>query len=70
MICQRVSQVAVVVKNPPANAGDIRDVGLIPWRRAWKPTPAFLSGESYGQRRLAGWQSKVYRVAKSWTGLK
>ena len=25
-----VSQVALVVKNPPANAGDIRDVSLIP----------------------------------------
>ena len=24
------SQVALVVKNPPANAGDIRDPGLIP----------------------------------------
>ena len=24
------SQVALVEKNPPANAGDIRDVGLIP----------------------------------------
>ena len=24
------SQVALVVKNPPANAGDIRDMGLIP----------------------------------------
>ena len=24
------SQVVVVVKNPPANAGDARDVGLIP----------------------------------------
>ena len=24
------SQVVVVVKNPPANVGDIRDVGLIP----------------------------------------
>ena len=24
------SQVALVVKNPPANAGDIRDVGSIP----------------------------------------
>ena len=55
MICQRVSQVALVVQNPPANAGDIRDVGLIPWRRAWKPTPVFLSGESYGQRSLSGY---------------
>ena len=26
----RVSQVALVVKNPPANAGDIRDIGSIP----------------------------------------
>ena len=26
----RVSQVSLVVKNPPANAGDIRDAGLIP----------------------------------------
>ena len=26
----RVPQVAVVVKNPPANAGDIRDTGSIP----------------------------------------
>ena len=24
------SQVALVVKNPPANTGDIRDAGLIP----------------------------------------
>ena len=24
------SQVALVIKNPPANAGDIRDSGLIP----------------------------------------
>ena len=26
----RASQVALVVKNPPANAGDIRDMSLIP----------------------------------------
>ena len=26
----RTSQVALVVKKPPANAGDIRDAGLIP----------------------------------------
>ena len=27
---QRASLVVLVVKNPPANAGDVRDVGLIP----------------------------------------
>ena len=30
-----VTQVALVVKNPPANAGDIRDTGSIPgWGRS------------------------------------
>ena len=52
------SQVAAVVKNPPAKAGDIRDAGLIrrsiPWRRAWQPTPVLWSGEAHGQRSLEG----------------
>ena len=26
----KASQVSLVVKNPPANAGDVRDTGLIP----------------------------------------
>ena len=29
-MAQGASRVALVVKNPPANAGDIRDMGLIP----------------------------------------
>ena len=33
------SQVVLVVKNPPANAGGVRDirhkVKEVPWRRAW-----------------------------------
>ena len=49
-----------MVKNLPANAGDIRHgfdpwVGKIPWRRAWQPTPVFLPGESHGQRGVAGY---------------
>jgi len=60
-IFARASQVALVVKNPPANAGDKRRrldpwVGKIPWRRAWQPPPVFLPGESHGQRSLAGYQ--------------
>ena len=49
-----------MVKNVPANAGDIKDRGSMPgvskfpWRRAWQPIPAFLPGESHGQRSLAG----------------
>ena len=48
----QVSQVTLVVKNPLANSGDIRDMdsiprwGRIPWRKAWKPTPVFLPGQS------------------------
>ena len=51
--------VALVVKSPSANAGDIRDpwVGKIPWRKAWQPTPVFLPGESHGQGSLAGYSS-------------
>ena len=50
----------LVVKNLPANAGDMRHkfdprVGKIPWRRAWQPTPVFLPGESHGQRSLVGY---------------
>ena len=57
----RASQEALVPKNTPANAGDIRDVGSVPglgrvpWRRVGRPTPVFLSGESHGQRRLEGY---------------
>jgi len=45
-----------MVKNLPANAGDIRDAGSIPWRRrAWQPIPVCLPGESHGQRSLVGY---------------
>ena len=54
------SQVALVVKNLPANTADMRCrfdpcVRKIPWRRAWQPTPVFLPGEPYEQRSLAGY---------------
>ena len=39
-------------------------VGRIPWRRAWPPTPVLLPGESHGQRSLAGYS---LWVAKSQT---
>ena len=50
-----------MVKNPPANAGDLGSipgfdpwVGKIPWRRKWLPTPVFLPGQCHVQRNLAG----------------
>ena len=57
-----VSQVTLMVKNLPANAGDIREMGSIlgqedPLRRALQPTSVLLPGESHGQRSLAGYSS-------------
>ena len=49
-----------VVKNPPANAGDVRDTSLIPESGGCPGggiTPVFLPGESHGQRSLAGYSS-------------
>ena len=65
------SEMALVVKNLPVKAGDIRDAGSIPafrrfpWRREWLPPPVFLPGESHGQRSLAGyspWGRKQIRL--------
>ena len=50
-----------MIKNSPANAGNIRDVGLItgsersPGGRHSNPLQYFLPGESHGQRSLAGY---------------
>ena len=52
---------ALVVKNLPANAEDVRDTGpipgsgKIPWKRAWQSALVFLPGESHGQRSMAGY---------------
>ena len=52
-----------MVKNPPANEGDVRDADLIPglerfpWRRKWQPTPVFLPRESPWTEEPGGLQS-------------
>ena len=72
-------QVAVVVKNPPANAGDIREVGSIPelgrspWRRwqpEWQSTRVFLSEESHEQEEPGRlWSIVLQRVGCDWSDL-
>ena len=66
-------QVALAVKNPPASAGEVRDVGSIPG-----------SGRSLGgghgdplqysclenPRDEGAWWAAIYGVAQSWTRLK
>ena len=73
------SQVVLIIKNLPANAGDIRDTGSIPegqgggreipWRRAGQPTSVFLPGESHGQRSLTGYSPQGCRVRHNWSDL-
>ena len=67
------SQVALVVKNPSANAGDIRDVGSIPGsgrspRGGHDNVLQYACLENPMDR--GAWQAKVHGVAKSWTQLK
>jgi len=58
-----------VVKNPPANAGDIRDVGLI---SGLGRSPGGGHGNPLQYPCLenpmdrGAWWDTVYRVAKSW----
>ena len=62
----------LVVKNLPAKAGDVRDLGLIPrlgrspGGRVWQPSPVFLPGEPMGK----GIRWATVHVAKSWTRLR
>ena len=61
------SQVALVVKNLPANSKRSKGWGLdpwvrkIPWRREWQPTPVFLPGEFHQWRSLVGYSPWVYK---------
>ena len=64
---------ALVVKKLPANAGDLRDVGSIPW------LGRFLGGGHSNPHQYsclknpmdrATWWATLHRVAKSWTKLK
>ena len=67
------SQVALVVKNPPANAGDIRDVGSIPGSRR---SPGGGNGNTLQYSCLknptdrGAWQATVHGVPESQMKLK
>ena len=64
---------ALVVKNPPANAGDIKDVGWIPGSGR---SPGGGNGNPLGYSCLenpmdrGAWRVTVHRVTKSQTCLK
>ena len=61
-----------MVKNPPANAGDTRDVGLIPEsERAPKVANGNLLLYSCLESSMDGgtWRATVHEAAESWTQL-
>ena len=53
------SQVALTIKNMPANIGDTRSLGREdPMDKEMAPTPVFLPGKSQGQRSLADYSPR------------
>ena len=66
------SQVALVVKNPPANAVEGRDMGLIPGSER---SPGEGNGNPLqcscleNPTHRGAWRAMVHGVAKSWTRL-
>ena len=58
-----------MVKNPPANAGGLRDWGFDPWigkipcRSKWQPTPVILAGEFHGQRSLVSYNPWGFKAS-------
>ena len=67
------SQVALVVKNPPACAGDVRDAGSIPGSRR-SPEEEMATHSSILAWRIptdsGAWWATVHGVTKSQTQLK
>ena len=67
------SQVALVVKNPLAHTGDVRDMGSIPGSGG---SPGVGNGNPLQYSCLedpmdrGAWWAAVHRVTKSWTQLK
>ena len=67
------SQAVLVVKSSPANAGDIRDVGLVPeLGRSPGGGPGNLLQYSCLENPMdrGAWQAIVHGVTKNWTWLK
>ena len=65
-----ISQVALVVKDPPARAGDLRDVGSV---SGLGRSPGEVNGNALQYSCLenpmdrGAWRAIVHRIAKSWT---
>ena len=58
----RASQVAPVVKNPPAKAIDPWG-GKIPWGKKWQTTQVFLPEKLHGQRSVMGYSPRGLKAS-------
>ena len=70
--CVWASYVALVVKNPPANAGDARDVGSIPGSGKSLGGGNGTTLQYFCQENFMGrgaWQATVHGATKSWIQL-
>ena len=71
--CLKASQVALMVKNLPINAGDLRDVGLH-CGSGRSTTEGYVNSPQYSclenPMNIGAWQATVHRVTKNWTWLK
>ena len=72
----RASQVVLLVKNVPANAGDAGDLGLTPGLgrspgvgRKWQPFPVFFPGKFQGHRSLTSYRPRSHRELDMTEGL-
>ena len=71
LCCIWASQVALVVKNPPANAGDVRDLGSIPGLGRppggghGNPLQYSCLENPHGQRSLAGYSPWGHRQSNA-----
>ena len=73
IFCNGASQVALMVKKLPTNAGGARDVGSIPGSRR---APGVGNGNPLQYACLensmnrGAWRATVHRITQSWTQLK
>ena len=69
LVSKQASQVSLVVRNLPANAGDSRDMGLIHWLGG---SPGRGNENPLQHSCLknpidrGAWEATVHRVTKSW----
>ena len=75
LLCKyQASRLALVVRNPPANAGDVRDESSIPWSGMSPGEEGRVTHSSVLAWRIpmdrGSWWAEVYRVAKSLIRLK